>query len=366
MIERMDIETFGFAEPLYLWLLIVPAVLLAMWIWRVLRRRADVRQYRRQRLAPVGERYGRLGDLGFWSCLIIAAALCIVALARPQARVLVDRTGVDIVVLQDASASMYVSDVLPNRWQRAQQFLRAFADALTWKDDRVALALFARRAAPQLRLTKDPNSLFFFLDHLGEHSPFSLDDDATWDTNIEEGLYWGLKLVAKDEELFGKNKNVKAFVVISDGQAWSGNVKSALAVARLRHIPVYVVGVGTVTGDLIPEPKGEDGRAPPAKIRAVLDRQSLQEIARAGGGEYFEIGREPDRDLAFELIAHVRRGAPNGNSEKRVEEVYWRFLLAAAAFIGAGTLLLTKRAELLWQAAGALISLALLVSVMRG
>jgi Ca-activated chloride channel family protein len=366
MIEPIDIETFGFAEPLYLWLLIVPAMLLGMWIWRVLRRRADVRQYRRQRMVPVRERYGWFGDLAFWSCLIIATALCIVALARPQARILVDRTGIDIVILQDASASMYVSDVLPNRWQRSQQFLRAFADALTWKDDRVALALFARRAAPQLRLTKDPNSLFFFLDHLGEHSPFSLDDDATWDTNIEEGLYWGLKLVAKDEELFGKNKNVKSFVVISDGQAWSGNVKNALAVARLRHIPVYVVGVGTVAGDLIPEPKGEDGRRPPAKIRAVLDRQSLQEIARAGGGEYFEIGREPDRDLAFKLIANVRHSASNSNSEKRVEEVYWRFLLAAAVFIGLGTLLLDKRAELLWQAAGALISLALLVSVLRG
>jgi hypothetical protein len=364
--ERIDVETCGFGEPLYLWLLILPVLLLAMWIWRVVRRRAELRRYHRRRLVPVSERHGWLGDLGFWSCLIMAIGLCIVALARPQTRILVDRAGIDAVILQDASASMYVRDVQPNRWQRSQQFLRAFADALTWKDDRVALALFARRAAPQLRLTKDPNSLFFFLDHLGEHSPFALDDDATWDTNIEEGLYWGLKVVAKDEELFGRNRNLKAFVVISDGQAWSGNVKNALAVARQRHIPVYVVGVGTVAGDFIPEPKGEDGRTPPPKIRAVLDRQSLQEIARAGRGEYFEIGREPDRDLAFELVAHLRRGASNSNPEKRLEETYWRFLLAAAVFIGMGTALLTKRAELLWQAAGALLSVALLVSVMRG
>jgi hypothetical protein len=365
MLEHIDKGTFGFAEPLYLWLLILPTVLLAIWIWRVLRRHADLRKYSRQRIVPGRERHGVLGDLAFWSCLLVAAALCIVALARPQARVLVDRTGIDIVILQDASASMYVSDVLPNRWQRAQQFLRAFADALTWKDDRVALALFARRAAPQLRLTKDPNSLFFFLDHLGAQSPFSLNDDATWDTNIEEGLYWGLKLVEKDAELFGKNRNVKAFLVISDGQAWSGNVKTALAVARQRNIPVYVVGVGTVAGDLIPEAKGEDGRTPPAKIRGVLDRQSLQEIARAGGGEYFEIGREPDRDIAFKIIADVRHAAPNITSEPRIDEVYWRFLLAAAVFIGLGTLLLNKRAELLWQAAGALVSLALLMLDLR-
>ena len=75
-----------------------------------------------------------------------------------------------------------------------------------------------------MRLTKDPNSFFFFLDHLGDHSPFRLEDNPTWDTNIETGIDWGVKLVEKDSELFGKSKNPKGFVVITDGQAWSGDV----------------------------------------------------------------------------------------------------------------------------------------------
>jgi hypothetical protein len=365
MFGFIDLKTFAFGEPLYLWLLAAPALLSLLWVWQVLQRRRDARRYTHQRLLPVRERYTMLGDLGFWLCVMFAASLCIVALARPQARIFVDRTGADIVVLQDASASMYVTDVLPSRWQRSQQFLRTFADALSWKDDRVALALFAARAAPQLRLTKDPNSLFFYLDHLGAHSPFSLDDVTTWDTNIEQGIDWGLKLVAKDEQLFGKNKNTKAFVVISDGQAWSGNVRRTLEVARHRHIPVYVVGVGTSTGDFIPEPKDADGKSKPPVIHAALDRKSLRAIASADDGQYFEIGQQPDRDLAFELIAAIRQGATVRDQEKRVEDIYWRFLCAAAVFMGLGILALKRGGDLWWQVTGALASLLLLVTVMR-
>src|SRR5207244_11238714 len=135
------------------------------------------------------EQSSRAGDLAFWLSLIAASSLCIIALARPQARVtIVRKAGADIVILQDGSASMYVKDVKPDRWRRSIQFLRTFADALSWKGDRVALAIFAHTAAPQLRLTKDPNSFFFFLDHLGDHSPFRLEDTPTWDTNLETGI----------------------------------------------------------------------------------------------------------------------------------------------------------------------------------
>ena len=102
---------------------------------------------------------------------------------------------------------MYVTDVRPDRWRRSVQFLRTFAETLSWKGDRVALALFAQLAAPQVRLTKDPNALFFFIDHLGDRSPFRLENTTTWDTNIEEGIRWGLRLVEKDEEVFGKSGN---------------------------------------------------------------------------------------------------------------------------------------------------------------
>jgi hypothetical protein len=321
------------------------------------------------RVLPVRERFTFFGDLAFWLSLIVAASLLIVALARPQARVVIVRkSGADIVILQDGSASMYVKDVKPDRWRRSIQFLRTFADSLSWKGDRVALAIFAHTAAPQLRLTKDPNSFFFFLDHLGDHSPFRLEDTPTWDTNIETGVEWGVKLVEKDAELFGKTKNPKGFVVITDGQAWSGEVAVALADARRRKIPVNVVGVGTVGGGMIPEPPRADGTTPPPTVHAVLDREALRNIASAGGGEYFEIGHEPDRDVAFRIIESVRRRAVasmEAQVEESREELYWQFLFFAGVILCLGTFVLKERAELWWQAAGAVVAVLLITSALR-
>jgi len=363
-LPRVSFESFRFAEPLYLWLLIIPAVLFAVWIWRFVRRRGDLKRLRARRALPVRERLGAVGDLAFWAALLLAASLCIVALARPQALVsTVRKASADVVVLQDASASMYVSDVRPDRWRRSVQFLRTFAETLSWQGDRVALALFAQLAAPQVRLTKDPNALFFFIDHLGEHSPFRLENATTWDTNIEEGIRWGLRLVEKDEEVFGKNGNPKAFLVISDGQAWSGTVANALQSARAMKIPVHVVGIGTSTGGMIPEPARPDGTRPPPVIRSVLDRASLVQLAVAGGGEYFEIGDEPDRIVAFRIVERLRRRADVVKDVESFDELYGRVLMAAAVVLVIGTAFLRKRTELAWQAAGALAVVLLLASL---
>ena len=363
-LPRVSFESFRFAEPLYLWLLIIPAVLFAVWIWRFVRRRGDLKRLRARRALPVRERLGAVGDLAFWAAVLLAASLCIVALARPQALLsTVRKASADVVILQDASASMYVSDVRPDRWRRSVQFLRTFAETLSWQGDRVALALFAQLAAPQVRLTKDPNALFFFIDHLGEHSPFRLENTTTWDTNIEEGIRWGLRLVEKDEEVFGKNGNPKAFLVISDGQAWSGTVANAIQSARAMKIPVHVVGIGTSTGGMIPEPARPDGTRPPPVIRSVLDRASLVQLAVAGGGEYFEIGDEPDRIVAFRIVDRLRRRADVVKEVESFDELYGRVLMAAAVVLVIGTAFLRKRTELAWQAAGALAVVLLLASL---
>jgi Ca-activated chloride channel homolog len=366
MLSGVDLGTLTFVEPVYLWLLLVPAMLSVLWLWQVWRRRLDARRSARHRVLPLRERFTLAGDLAFWLCVIVAASLCIIALARPQARVSAMITGgADIVILQDGSASMWARDVTPDRWQRSVQFIRAFAEGLSWKGDRVALAVFAHLASPQTRLTNDPNALFFFLDHLSERSPFRLEDDPTWDTNIEEGLYWGLKLVETDEELFGKTANAKAFVVISDGQSWSGNVANALAMARKRQAAVYVVGVGTTTGGLIPEPVRYEGGEAHPPIRAVLDRDSLREIARAGGGEYFEIGQDADRDVAFKIIRDVRRRAKVSQEVDSYEDFYWRFLFDAGILLCFATFLLKKSTELWWQAAAALVAVAIVANAIR-
>ena len=372
---KIDLDTVRFAEPGYLWLLIVPAALLFVWGWQLGRRRRDARQFRQHRRLPVRERFPVFGGLVFWLCALIATAFVILALARPTAAIALVRTaGVDLVVLQDGSASMRTPDVTGDRWQRSIRFLRVLGESLAWKDDRIAMACFAHIATPEVRLTKDPNTFFFFLDHLNTESPFRLEDDTTWDTNIELGIAWGLRLIERDTELYGKSPNAKAFVLITDGQAWSGEVARSLRLARAQQVPVYVVGVGTTVGGWIPEPPppqtipGRPSLPPPApqpKIRSSLDRNSLATIATAGGGEYYELDREGDREIANKIIDAARKRAGSRGLEVASEELYWRCLVAAAALMGAGLIFLQERIELWLQATGAAAALFVVWTLTR-
>ena len=359
-----------FGAPGFLPLLAIPAGLLLLWMWQLWKRRADARAFMRQRQVPVEERIPFFGELLFWLFLILAAGSAILALARPQAVTSLVRTaGVDLVVLQDGSASMHVTDVRGNRWQRSMRFLRTLGESLRWEQDRMALALFAHMATPQIRLTKDPNTYFFFLDHLEDRSPFRLEDDGTWDTNIERGIYWGLRLIEKDEELrrasgladtLGIANNARAFVLISDGQSWSGEVATSLAMAQERGVPLNVVGVGTTAGGLIPDPKREQNQP---MLRSVLNRAELTRIATAGGGRYYEIDRESDREIANAIIDWTRRRAGTTGVQEGLQELYWNFLLAAAVFLALGVLFLRDRVALALQLGAAVAVLAFVVAV---
>src|SRR5947208_4679468 len=126
----IDFETLRFAAPQYLWLLIVVGVLLAGWVWQLAARRRDARRYRQHRRLPVKERFPIFGSLVFWLCLILASASVVLALARPTATASLVRTaGVDLVVLQDGSASMRTEDVPGgNRLQRSMRVLRVLGE----------------------------------------------------------------------------------------------------------------------------------------------------------------------------------------------------------------------------------------------
>jgi hypothetical protein len=362
VIQRLTfLRGIRFGEPDYLWLLIVPAVLLLVWLWRFWNRRGDTRRLARRRTVPFRERFAMAGDLPFWLCVIAATACLVLAIARPRGpSSTLRRGGIDLVILQDGSASMRVRDVAGDRWQRSVDFLKVLGDALSWTNDRIAMTLFAHVAVPQIRLTNDPNTFFFFLDHLYKGPPFRLEDDTTWDTNLELGVHWGLRLIDKDEEIRGRSPNAKLFVMLSDGEAWSGEVETSLKRAVDRGIPLFVVGVGTLAGGLLPVVPVEEGELaplPPLDPVSRLDRRSLQLIATEAGGQYFELDRDNDRDIANAIVDAGRRLAPPLGVDEQLEDLYWRFLVAAAVFGGVGLLFLRERAELWMQLAGAVLTI---------
>jgi Ca-activated chloride channel family protein len=348
-IPRLDLRSIEFGDPQLLWLLVLPGLLLCVWLWRLLARRADARRLRERRTVPIQDRLAVLGDLPFWLCLILASALLVLALARPHGPAIALRQGgIDLVILQDASASMRVRDVTGDRWQRSMRFLRVLGDSLSWKSDRIALAVFARIAAPQIRLTKDPNTFFFFLDHLERQPPFRIEEESTWDTNLELGIHWGIRLVERDEELHGPSQNAHIFLMLSDGEAWSGEVADSLERAVERGIPVFAIGVGTLAGGRMPEytPGPNEMADSEVPTHSRLDRDGMQQIAAAGGARYFELDRDTDRDIANAIVDYGKRIAPTVGVTEEVEELYWRFLSLAALVGAVGLVFLRERTEL--------------------
>jgi Ca-activated chloride channel homolog len=366
-IDRLiDFGSIRFGEPLYLWLLVAPAALFVLWCVQVIRRRTDARKYRAARLIPVHERFSLIGDFGFWLALIAALSLTILALSRPQGITAIVRSpGVDIVLLMDGSTSMRVRDMGTDRWQRAMQWVRTLTKTLSWNGDRMALATFADIAVPQVRLTRDPNTILFFLDHLDDAPTFRLENETSWNTNVEDAIYWGVKLVQTDQEMYGRSKNARTFVVISDGQVWSGNVQRAITVAAQLGISVDVIGVGTSNGGVIPLPRDDKGvvLAGFEPIRSVLDRASLREIARAGNGEYFEIGTTADEQIAARVIQNAARRSGNEQVDEALDELYWYLLVAAACCVGVGLLFVKQRVQLGFGFAAAMALVALISSL---
>ena len=101
----------------------------------------------------------------------------------------------------------------------------------------------------------------------------------------------------------------------------------------------------------------------------LFDRhaQRTNRVERDSGdlyaGEYFEIGDEPDRIVAFRIVDRLRRRADVVKEIESFDELYGRFLMAAAAVLIIGTAFLRKRTELTWQAAGAAAVVLLLASI---
>ena len=355
----MDPKNLSFLEPVYLKLLFVPVVLFFFWLWRFWQRRKGIARYLKARTVPLREKYLLAGQWAFWLSILLALTASILALSRPAKTLYVkDTTSIDIIVVMDGSASMRVRDLKPDRWQRSIAFLRIFAETLKWKGDRLALAVFAYRASPYIRLTDDPNVVIFFLDHLKKESPLKLYDDKTWNSNVEQGIYWGVKILVKDEELYGPSKNPAAFMLISDGSEWSGNMEEIFKIVK-QVAPVYVVGVGTTVGGLIPEPKpvpppiqvDDEGntipaavveKPEPAPVHSSIDRSSLQKIAMTTGGKPFELGTESDSQIALKIINAVQQHRISSKKEPQFQELYWFFILGAGIFLASGIFFLYK------------------------
>ncbi|MDD9947555.1 MAG: VWA domain-containing protein [Myxococcales bacterium] len=293
--------------------------------------------------AGLGMIRGRSGALRAAKAIVLLSglALAVLALARPQygsrTKVLRKR-GVDVVVALDFSKSMLAQDVKPNRIDRAKAELTAFINELG--GDRIGIVAFAGDTM-EFPMTVDYSAAALFFRELGPH------DMPVGGTAI------GRALVASKRLLDRANRGqasptggeaappsrAKVVVLLTDGEDHEGDpLKAAEELAEI-GARVYVVGIGSRTGEMIPTYTDDgtwtgylrdDGGKPILTAMTKENEAQLTEIAELTGGKYLAAGRgRVGIDQIRSEMQHMKQSELKARRITVHEERYALVLLAA-------------------------------------
>lgn len=304
--------------------------------------------------------------------LVVGVTLVALALCRPQSLSSVTwrKRGIDVAVTMDMSKSMLARDVYPDRLTRMTEEVNLLIDELA--SDRVAVVVFAGGAAafPLSEDTQAARSLFQGLTNCPREAQ---DEWPSWcaptalapGSNLTEAILTarcvlrpdlstdgcervgghgrgGAPLayddpdlerepeVEIDEEQLGDR--ARAIVLFTDGGDMDGTARAEVERAVELGVSVFIVGVGTPEGELIPEydqlgaqagwKKTEDGAS---FVTSRLDQASLLELAQAAGGEGRYFWLDPQRFEVGEVVEQLRRlkqGDLDGRLKKEWTDVF--------------------------------------------
>lgn len=245
--------------------------------------------------------------------LALAAALALVALARPQwgevPEQAVSRSR-EVMVALDLSQSMLADDVSPSRLARAKLLVDALLDQL--RGERVGLTVFAGTAFVQSPLSADYEVLRELLAAL---DPSYLP---------QGGTDYAAMLRAAGDAFGAPGGGDRYLVVLSDGEAHDDAWQQAVPALRERGIRVVGLGVGTPAGALVPAPDGgvlkdEQGNA----VLSKLEPATLQQLAEQTGGAYRDAATWVD--IAALVDATVAQGRAGDYVEERGVRLQDRF-----------------------------------------
>jgi Ca-activated chloride channel homolog len=312
------------------WWQILPVLLAACTI-----RFLYVRWQRRQ--APVAPRFRRLSRRSTWireAAILALGALAggslVFALARPQAQ-LTTRTPQyereDLVIMLDRSASMRAHDVAPSRFSRATQEIRTFLKNKPENIDRVGLVGFAGSSVILSYLTRDLDTVAFYLDWIEK------DPQTLLGTDIGAALKNALDVAKKDDR-----KTRKIFVLLSDGEDYGGELTRQVAAYRQEGHHINSIGIGS--DDEVPVPElFPDGKEAPLRdesgriVRTRFEESTLRTIASTTGGRYLRSRTGGDLTKALQEIEQGERTLVGWRTTTEYRDLYPMALAAAAAAI---------------------------------
>ena len=311
----------SFALPHLLWLLALPAALLAWELSR--RRRFAAVEHPKILRAEAGLRSVSLypqdaapAPLARRRVLLCAGlALGVVALARPQWGRLdepVFDQSREIVIAIDLSRSMLTPDVKPSRLERAKLLIQSLLDRL--RGERVGLIVFSGTAFLQSPPSADYEILREFLPALGPDF-------------LPEGGTNYAQLIDAAIEAFGEGSaSDRYLIILSDGEATDDDWRGRVPELAKRGIRVIGLGVGTAGGGMIPDGAGafmKDERG--AVVLSRLESGTLRELATATHGAYRDASSWVDLPalLASTVDAGRRGRFVERNTVRHVERYQW-------------------------------------------
>ncbi len=317
------------------WILALPLVIV-FWALIVF----EKRRFRRR--ASIGARVAALSRLTTWRhdvMVLVAAGAAIAALVfammQPQlylARRVAEFEGQDLVLLLDSSASMRAEDVAPSRLGRAVGEIKAFLAHKPEQLERVALVGFSGTPLVLSQLTRDVDSLSFYLDWVGDGL------EPQFGTDIAAALASAQEIVRKD-----RRPTKKVLLVVSDGDDSGPQLPRVLASLRAEGTRVYTIGIGTDADTPIPLSR-EDGvltfvRDERGRVLTTrFNEMMLRGIAAETGGRYVRSLTGTELVVAMRDLFQVERRQVGWTQAVEYRDVY-RVALAVGGMF-AFTLLL--------------------------
>ncbi|RYE41497.1 MAG: VWA domain-containing protein [Hyphomicrobiales bacterium] len=349
-----------------LWLLLLVPLLIGAYIWLLRRRKKAALRY--ANLAIVKQAMGK--GVGWRrhvppALLLAALTVLIVAVARPAAVVELASSRATVILSMDVSGSMRARDVEPSRIVAAQEAAKEFIRKQP-ADVQVGIVAFASAAVLVQAPTIDREALYQAINSFDlrrgtavgsgvlvalatifPDQNFDLDGSGNQRDQLGLPSFGGERLGAAagaDGLLSGAATEPPAkhipvepgsydsavVILLTDGATTTG--PDPVAAGRLAGdygVKVFTVGFGSASGDVV----DFGGRS----MRAQLDATTLQAIADATEGEYYEATSASDLAGVYDSLS------TRLISEKKLTEI-------AFIFAGAGALLAMAAAGLsmLW------------------
>ena len=314
-----------FANPEYLYLLLLLPLLFALYKYADYRRKKSISTYGEPELVKrlIPSYASMRSRIIFWASML-AMALIIIAVARPRygkGKTTIVTKGVEMVVALDISNSMLADDIYPNRLERAKKLVSRIAGEL--KGNKIAIVVFAGDSYVQLPITDDFISVEMFLDGI---TPGLITRQGT---DIAGAIDMASRCFTPNDKIG------KAIVLITDGENHEGNAEEAARKASEEGKKVYILGIGTAKGGRIPV--GDDKFLRDREGQVVvskLNEEMARSIAQAGNGMYLHVDNSNNaQKILSEQLGNMMQNETKTDIYTNYEELFIYAALLALLFL---------------------------------